>query len=89
LADSNYPNPFNPTTTIAYSVPETGMTSVKVFNLKGQMINTLVNKEVAAGSQSITWNGKDASGNAVASGLYFVRVENSGKAVTRKMLLSK
>lgn len=89
LAASNYPNPFNPTTTIAYSVPETGMTSVKVFNLKGQMINTLVNKEVAAGSQSITWNGKDASGNAVASGLYFVRVENSGKAVTRKMLLSK
>ena len=89
LAASNYPNPFNPTTTISYSVPETGMTSVKVFNLKGQMINTLVNKEVAAGSQTITWNGKDASGNAVASGLYFVRVENSGKAVTRKMLLSK
>lgn len=89
LAASNYPNPFNPTTTIAYSVPETGMTTVKVFNLKGQMINTLVNKEVAAGSQSVTWNGTDASGNAVASGLYFVRVENSGKAVTRKMLLSK
>ena len=89
LAASNYPNPFNPTTTIAYSVPETGMTSVKVFNLKGQIINTLVNKEVAAGNQSVTWNGKDASGNAVSSGLYFVRVENSGKAVTRKMLLSK
>ncbi|MCB5255195.1 MAG: FlgD immunoglobulin-like domain containing protein [Candidatus Cloacimonetes bacterium] len=89
LAASNYPNPFNPTTTIAYSVPQTGMTTVKVFNLKGQMINTLVNKEVAAGSQTVTWNGTDASGNAVASGLYFVRVENSGKAVTRKMLLSK
>ncbi len=89
LAASNYPNPFNPTTTISYSIPETGMTSVKIFNLKGQMINTLVNKEVAAGSQTITWNGKDASGNSVASGLYFVRVENSGKAVTRKMLLSK
>ncbi len=89
LAASNYPNPFNPVTNIAYSVPETGMTSVKVYNLKGQVINTLVNKEVAAGSQTVIWNGTDASGNSVASGLYFLRVENSGKAVTRKMLLSK
>jgi hypothetical protein len=89
LSASNYPNPFNPTTTISYSVPTSGMTSVKVFNLKGQKINTLVNGELNAGNHSVVWNGTDANGKAVASGLYFVRVENSAKAVTRKMLLSK
>lgn len=89
LSASNYPNPFNPTTTISYSVPTSGMTSVKVFNLKGQMINTLVNSEMNAGNHTVVWNGTDANGKAVASGLYFVRVDNNAKAVTRKMLLSK
>jgi hypothetical protein len=86
---SNYPNPFNPTTTISYSVPTSGKTSVKIFNLKGQNINTLVNAEMNAGDHTVVWNGTDASGQNVASGLYFMRVENNGKAVTRKMLLSK
>ena len=89
LAASNYPNPFNPTTTISYSVPTNGMTSVKIFNLKGQLINTLVNGDKTAGDHTVVWKGIDASGNSVASGLYFMRVENNGKAVTRKMLLSK
>lgn len=89
LAAGNYPNPFNPTTTISYSVPTSGMTSVKVFNLKGQVINTLVNKELAGGNHSVVWNGTDMNGRAVSSGIYFVRVENDGKAVSKKMLLSK
>jgi hypothetical protein len=89
LSTRNYPNPFNPTTTISYTVPESGMTSVKVFNLKGQLVNTLVNQDMAAGTKTVLWNGDDASGKAVSSGLYFLRVENSGRAVTRKMLLSK
>lgn len=89
LAASNYPNPFNPTTTISYSVPEAGMTSVKVFNLKGQTVSTLLNSEMTSGNHSVVWNGTDLNGKTVSSGLYFVRVENNGKAVTRKMLLSK
>lgn len=89
LSASNYPNPFNPTTTISYTVPEAGMTSVKVFNLKGQLVNTLVNNDMTAGTKTVVWNGTDASGKAVASGLYFVRVQNNGHAVTRKILLSK
>ncbi|MDD3534618.1 MAG: T9SS type A sorting domain-containing protein [Candidatus Cloacimonetes bacterium] len=89
LAISNYPNPFNPTTTISYSVPTSGMTSVKIYNLKGQMINTLVNQEMASGKHSVVWNGTDAKGKNVASGIYFMKVENAGKSVHRKMLLSK
>jgi len=89
LAASNYPNPFNPTTTIAYSVPTNGMTSVKIYNLKGQEVSTLVNNEMAEGNHSVVWNGTDFNGKPVSSGLYFVRVQNNGNAVTRKMLLSK
>ena len=89
LSASNYPNPFNPETTISFTVPQNGQTSVKVYNLKGQEVRSLLNKEMTAGSSSIVWNGTDNSGDNVASGLYFVRVQNNGKAVTRKMLLSK
>ncbi len=89
LSINNYPNPFNPTTTISYSLPESGMSSVKIYNLKGQLVNTLVNKEMQSGQHSVVWNGIDASGKLVSSGLYFTRVENVGKAVTRKILLSK
>ncbi|HOH60699.1 MAG TPA: T9SS type A sorting domain-containing protein, partial [Candidatus Cloacimonadota bacterium] len=89
LAASNFPNPFNPTTTISYSVPTSGPTTVKVYNLKGQEITTLVNNEMTSGNYSVVWNGTDSKGNSVSSGIYFVRVQNSGKAVTSKMLLSK
>lgn len=89
LAASNFPNPFNPTTTISYSVPTSGPTTVKVYNLKGQEITTLVNKEMTSGNHSVVWNGTDSKGSSVSSGIYFLRVQNSGKAVTSKMLLSK
>ncbi|MFA6911404.1 MAG: FlgD immunoglobulin-like domain containing protein, partial [Candidatus Cloacimonadaceae bacterium] len=89
LSASNYPNPFNPETTISFTVPQNGQTSVKIFNLKGQEVRSLLNKEMPAGSSTIVWNGTDDSGKNVASGLYFVRVQNNCKAVTRKMLLSK
>ena len=85
----NYPNPFNPETTIRYSVKEAGPVAIEIYNLKGQLVNTLVNKEMQSGQHSVVWNGKDASGKLVSSGLYFTRVENVGKAVTRKILLSK
>ncbi len=89
LSATNYPNPFNPNTTIAFSVPENGMTKVRVFNLKGQLVNTLVNGEMTAGSHTVNWNGTDAGGQAVSSGVYFLRVDNNSRSTTRKMLLSK
>ncbi len=89
LAASNYPNPFNPETTISYSVPKSGAASLKVYNLKGQVIRTLVSSVMEAGNYSVVWNGKDDNGNAVSSGVYFYRLDNDGQTVTRKMLLAK
>ncbi|HNQ42975.1 MAG TPA: choice-of-anchor J domain-containing protein, partial [Candidatus Cloacimonadota bacterium] len=89
LGASNFPNPFNPETTIAYSVPKNGVTSLKVYNTKGQLVRNLVNSDLTAGMHSVVWNGTDEKGKAVPSGVYFYRVENAGKAVTKKMLLSK
>jgi len=86
---TNYPNPFNPNTTISYSVPKGGMTTLRIYNLKGQIVRTLVNAELAAGAHDVTWNGIDDQGRTVSSGLYFYRLTSSGKTLTRKMVLTK
>jgi hypothetical protein len=89
LAASNQPNPFNPNTTISYSVPKDGQTTLAIYNLKGQLIRTLVNGNAKAGSFNASWNGKDDKGNSVASGIYFYRLTNEHQTITNKMLLSK
>ncbi len=89
LDANNYPNPFNPETTIAYSLPTTGITTLKIYNLKGQVVRTLVNDVREAGQHSVVWNGKDDKGNRVGSGMYFYRLTSDQKTITRKMLLAK
>lgn len=86
---TNYPNPFNPTTTIMYSVPKDGEVKLHIYNLKGQLVKILVSESKKSGSYKITWNGDDQSGNRVSSGLYFTRIESNGKALTNKMLMLK
>ena len=85
----NYPNPFNPETTIAFGVTTAGMTSLKVYNMKGQVVRTLVNSQMAAGNHSVVWNGTDDNGKAVSSGIYFYKYNNAGKTLTHKMVLTK
>ncbi|MDD4222956.1 MAG: FlgD immunoglobulin-like domain containing protein [Candidatus Cloacimonetes bacterium] len=85
----NFPNPFNPETTIAFSVPKAGPASLKIYNTKGQLVRTLVNDVREAGNHSVVWNGMDNLGNSVSSGLYFYRLSSDGNTVTRKMLLAK
>lgn len=83
--EQNYPNPFNPTTEIAYSVPNAGHVSLKVFNSLGQVVATLVDGNVQAGTHKVTF---DARG--LPSGVYFYRLEsNTGVALTRKLTLIK
>lgn len=89
LEANNFPNPFNPTTTISFNLPENGLTSLNIYNLKGQLVRSLINQDMTAGKKSVVWNGTDNSGRLVSSGLYFYRVNNAGKSITRKMLLSK
>ncbi|MCB5224012.1 MAG: T9SS type A sorting domain-containing protein [Candidatus Cloacimonadaceae bacterium] len=85
----NYPNPFNPETTIAYSIPKAGNASLKIYNTKGQLVRTLVDDVRDSGNHSVVWNGCDNEGRSVSSGLYFYRLSSDGNTVTRKMLLAK
>jgi len=89
LSATNYPNPFNPETTINYSVPTTGYTTLKIYNLKGELVRTLVNDVREAGKYNVVWNGIDDRGRTVSSGIYLYRLENNGKKLTGKMLLAK
>jgi len=85
----NYPNPFNPETTIQYSVKETANVKIDVYNTKGQKVKTLVNEQKVAGDHTALWQGKDDSGNDVASGVYFYRLTSQNNTTAKKMLLIK
>jgi hypothetical protein len=71
----NYPNPFNPTTTIGYQLPFEGRVTIKVYNILGQEVATLLDATQVLGFYSVQWNSRNVSGNPVASGVYFYRVE--------------
>jgi len=85
----NYPNPFNPTTTISYFLPEAAKAKLDIYNLKGQLVKTLVNVDQAAGKHHAIWNGKDSTHRDVASGVYLYRLSSPNKTLTKRMLLMK
>jgi flagellar hook assembly protein FlgD len=93
--NQNYPNPFNPTTEISFALPKASKVTVAVYNLLGQQVATLLNGELIAGSHEVVWNGTDASGRSVGSGVYFYKItanslDNSSKfSSVKKMLLVK
>lgn len=89
LTISIYPNPFNPETTISYTLPASGPVSLEIYNSRGQLVRRLLHEEQPAGEHYLIWNGKDDSGHSVASGLYLCRIACNGKHETRKMLLLK
>lgn len=86
---SNYPNPFNPATIISYSVPKAGIIRLDIYNLKGQLIKTLLDAYLESGVHSIVWNGKDMKDQSVASGVYFCRLSCINMTKTHKMLMMK
>ncbi len=83
----NYPNPFNPVTTIRYQLPKAGHVSLKVYNIYGQLVRTLVDDQVHAGYHTVQWNGRDEFGQAVSSGVYYYRLVAGTFVETRKMAL--
>lgn len=85
----NYPNPFNPDTNIEFSVQETGLVTVEVFNILGQKIKTLVNEEFEAGRHQVVWNGRDDNNREVSSGIYFYRMKTGRYTSTKKMIMMK
>lgn len=89
LITSNYPNPFNPSTTIEYYVPTKGKVILQVFNLRGQLVDTLIDGSIDKGTHKIIWNGCDSTGRNASSGIYFLRLSTSSSVDTRKMLMIK
>jgi hypothetical protein len=87
ILHTNYPNPFNPSTTIRFDIPQSGDVELAVFDLTGRRIVTLVEENLAAGSHQVTWNGRDASGISVASGVYIYRLQQYDKVLSRKLTL--
>jgi ligand-binding sensor domain-containing protein len=86
---SNYPNPFNPSTAISFTLPASGPVSLAVFDITGRKVRDLMNGPMGAGNHSVVWDSQDASGKPVSSGVYLSRLTQGGKAVARRMLLVK
>jgi len=94
---SNYPNPFNPTTTISFSVTQnaksgsdgSSFVTLEIYNLKGQKVKTLIQGEISEGLQQVIWDGKDENNNPVSSGVYLYRLETADKVISKKMILMK
>jgi TolB protein len=87
----NYPNPFNPSTTIKYYLPEDTKVVLTIYNNRGREVRTLVNQTQASGIKTVVWDGRDNSGNPVSSGIYIYRIQtgDSAKSVCKKMLMLK
>ena len=85
----NYPNPFNPETNISYDLPEDGLVSVNVYDMKGTLVKTLVNDVQSCGYRTLKWNGTNDKGQKVSAGLYLYRIEAEGFTDTKKMALIK
>ncbi len=86
---SNYPNPFNPTTTIAFNLNESGKVKVEIFNIKGQKVKTLLNCTIDQGFHELNWIGENEYGNQVSSGVYFYCLKTQKQVVSKKMILLK
>jgi hypothetical protein len=86
----NYPNPFNPSTEIKYSLPTESFVTLKIFDITGREVTTLLSEQKLAGTYKIIWNGKNKSGNDVSSGIYFYHFQADDKfSQTNKMLFLK
>jgi hypothetical protein len=85
----NYPNPFNPSTTIQYDLAHPGPVQLSIYNALGQLVRTLVDGTQPAGRRTVEWDGLNNGGEPAASGLYFYRLRADEQATTRKMLLVK
>jgi len=85
----NVPNPFNPTTTIRFDLPARSRVTLTVFDVNGRLIRVLVDRDLDAGTRSVTWDGRDSMGRSAASGVYFYRLETPNYGESRKMILLK
>ncbi len=85
----SFPNPFNPDTTLRFSLPEAAEITLDIYNVKGQKVRNVASGSYNSGTHTCNWDAKDSSGNRVASGLYFAILSYQGKQISRKLMLMK
>jgi hypothetical protein len=83
----NFPNPFNSTTTISFTLAEKTLTTLSIYNIEGKLVKTLINYILEEGFKQTTWDGTNSLGSSVSSGVFFYRLKAGGKVLTRKMVL--
>ncbi|RMH95522.1 MAG: T9SS C-terminal target domain-containing protein [Calditrichaeota bacterium] len=87
--DQNFPNPFNPTTTIRFALPEPGLVTVEIYNIMGQKVKTLISDNMEAGYHQVVWDATNDYGSPVASGIYIYRMTSGAFTEVKKMTLLK
>jgi hypothetical protein len=85
--EQNFPNPFNPQTTIRFSLTRRAYVNIAVYNILGQRVTTLADREYEAGEHQVIWDGRDASGRQAASGIYLYQIKSEQLTKSRKMIL--
>jgi len=85
----NYPNPFNPTTTIRYGLPEDSNVSLVIYDVRGQVVQTVASEHQSAGWYDVVWNGQTAEGKTISTGIYFARLVTGEYSQVIKMLYLK
>jgi hypothetical protein len=85
----NYPNPFNPVTTINYDLPKQSHVNLIIYDMMGREVAKLVNQVIPAGYQSVLWNTRNQFGKPVSAGIYFYQIQTRDFVKTRKMILLK
>ena len=87
--NGNFPNPFNPTTTIKFGLPEDGYVQLNIYSMSSQKVRTLIDGQVSKGYHQIVWDGRNESGQPVSGGLYVYVLKTGNKRMLKKMLLVK
>jgi hypothetical protein len=87
--EQNYPNPFNPETTIGFKLPEMAMVYLEIYNMRGQLVRQLLQRQVLAGEHKVVWDGRDDMGMAVPSGSYIYQLRTESFKTSKKMTLLK
>jgi len=89
VLEQNFPNPFNPSTTLRYELPEDGLVNVTIYDMMGRQVSTLVSSQQAAGYKSIQWNATNDFGKPVSAGVYLYQIQAGEFVQTKKMVLLK
>ena len=84
-----YPNPFNPTTLLSFSVMKEGHINLSIYDMAGRLVSTLVDGNLEQGNHDMVWDGMDGNGNSVSSGMYIYSLQGEDMSITKKMVLMK